>query len=90
MSRYTFAGQLPRYRLVVGWDLALRSYFGQVEDLAWETDGAVIDEDASIGDGPDEGLLVWIGADRIVEEIAEVQAALAPYGTIPDDILAKL
>ena len=90
MSRYTLQGKEPRYRLVVGWDPTLESFFGQVEDLAFESGGRVIDEEAIIGDSPEEGLLVWVGADHPVSDLAQIVAALAPYGTIPEDMLARL
>lgn len=48
LSRYTFVGQNPRYRIIVGWDAPLTSYFAQVEDLAFESNGAIIDPEALI------------------------------------------
>lgn len=90
MSRYQFPGKEQRYRLVVGWDPTLSSFFAQVEDLAWETDGRVIDEDATIGDSPDEGLLVWVGAASPVTDVEQVIRAVSVYGTIPNDILQRL
>lgn len=90
MSRYTFRGTDPRYRLVVGWDQGLDSYFAQVEDLAWESEGAVIDEEAIIGDSPEEGLLVWVSGDPPVERREVLAEALAPYGKIPGDIWGRL
>jgi hypothetical protein len=90
MSRYQFSGKEPRYRIVVGWDASLASFFWQVEDLAWETNGRVIDEDASIGDSPDEGLLVWVGADAPIVDPQQLVRAVASYGTIPEATLARL
>lgn len=90
MSRYTVQGKEPRYRLVVGWDPTLSSFFAQVEDLAFESGGQVIDEEAIIGDSPEEGLLVWVGADQPVSDLGQIVAALAPYGTIPQEMLARL
>jgi hypothetical protein len=90
LSRYTLTGKKPRYRLVLGWDSTLLSFFAQVEDLAFESGGSVIDEEAIIGDSPKEGLLVWVGADQPVRDLDQIVAALAPYGTIPEDMLARL
>jgi hypothetical protein len=91
MSRYTLQGQHPRFRLQLGWDPLLSSYYAQVEDLAWESGGAVIDEETIIGDSLEEGLLVWVGADRPVHTVEEiVLAAVADYGSIPQEVLAQL
>ena len=90
MSRYTLQGKEPRYRLVVGWDPTLMSFFAQVEDLAFESGGQVIDEETVIGDSPEEGLLVWVGADHPVRDLRQIVAALAPYGTVPEEMLARL
>jgi hypothetical protein len=90
MSRYTFSGKEPRYRIIVGWDPARSSLFAQVEDLAWESDGQTINPDAPIGDTPEEGLLVWVGADVPITDPAELVRAVAPYGSIPEHLIACL
>ena len=90
MSRYPLTGKEPRYRLVLGWNSTLSSFFAQVEDLAFESGGQVIDEEAIIGESPEEGLLVWVGADHPVRDLRQIAAALAPYGTIPQELLARL
>ncbi len=90
MSRYEFRGTDHRYRLVVGWDQGLKSYFCQVEDLAWGSGGATIDEDAMIGDGPEEGLLLWVSGDPPVYQREKLAEALAPYGKIPGDLWDRL
>ena len=85
MSRYTSPGKELRYRLIVGIDnmLSVPSLFGQVIDLGWATNGQ-IDEQAIIGDTPDEGMMVWIGGSiSPLRDIRELVAALAPYGDIP-------
>jgi hypothetical protein len=84
MSRYQFNGKESRYRLIVGWDPSLASFYAQVEDLAWESGGQVIDEDAAIGDSPDEGLLVWVGAASPLQDPQMLVQAVAAYGTIRD------
>ena len=68
----------------------LASFFARVEDLAFESGGQVIDEEAIIGDSPEEGLLVWVGADHPVSDLRRIVAALAPYGTVPEEMLARL
>ncbi len=90
MSRYACAGNERRYRLVVGWDRALAGFFAQVEDLAFESQGAIVDEDAVIGDTPEEGLLVWVGADQQIHELEQIVKAVEAYGSIPQDILEML
>ncbi|GHO88208.1 hypothetical protein [Dictyobacter formicarum] len=90
MSRYTFCGQSPRYRIITGYDPALSSLFAQVEDLAFETRGAIINEHASIGDNPEEGLLIWVGADAPITDVHDIEKAIAAYSTIPQDILVRL
>ncbi len=91
MSRYTFAGNDPRYRLFVGWDDPLKSFFAQVEDLAHETNGAVINQQAMIGDCEEEGLLVWVGADGVpILDVKHIVAAVRAYGAIPEEVCVKL
>jgi hypothetical protein len=94
MSRYEVVGKEPRYRIVVGWDTTLQSFFGQVEDHEWEAssqeDLSRSCEEASIGDTPQEGLLVWIGTDTPILDVQEIIEALAPYGTIPDALVDQL
>jgi hypothetical protein len=85
LSRYQLSGKEPRYRVFVGWDPSLASFYAQVEDLAWESNGQVIDENAAIGESPDEGLLVWVGAASPLQDPQLLVQAVAAYGTIPDD-----
>ncbi len=82
MSRYTFPGENPRYRIVVGVDAQLFTLFAQVEDMAWE--GQRTEEDAEIGDTLDEGLLVWVGGCfREILDVQELTQVVSPYGHIP-------
>jgi hypothetical protein len=85
MSRYLLTGREQHHRLVVGWDSALMSLFAQVEDLAYESGGTDIDEEAVIGDTPEEGLLLWVvqGVDDRISDVQALVKALAPYGSIP-------
>jgi hypothetical protein len=66
------------------------SFFAQVEDLAWESDGQSIDEDAVIGDTSEEGLLLWVGADEPLLDVSSIWEALAPYGPVPEEYIACL
>ena len=91
MSRHTYRGTNPRYRLVVGLDTSLPSFFGQVEDLAYAIDGAIIDEHADMGSTPEEGLLLWIGGRKeSLTHLPPLVAALAAYGPVPLDIQLQL
>ena len=91
MSRYAFSGNHPRYRVIVGWDAPLESFFAQVEDFAYESNGATINLQATIGDTPEEGLVLWLGADEEpITDVALLGNALVSYATIPDTIQAQL
>ena len=64
-----------------------------MEDLAWENGGTEIDEELVIGDGLEEGLLVWVGGDPLdppIYQREELAEALAPYGKIPGGIWDQL
>jgi glucose-6-phosphate isomerase len=90
MSRYDFRGKNRRYKIIVGYDPSLRSLFAQVEDLAFETHGAVVNEDAPIGDSYEEGLIVWVGATTRITDVQRISKAVADYGVIPKDIEQRL
>ncbi|SRR5258708_5232964 len=91
MSRYEFMGNDPRYRVIIGWDAPLESFFAQVEDIALESKGATIDPEAVIGDTPEEGLVLWLGAeDEPITDVAQLGNALVAYATIPETILEQL
>lgn len=90
MSRYTFRGTDPRYQLVVGWDGPLKTFFAQVEDLAWATHGETIDEAASIGDTRSEGLVLWVGSTQPILSLEAISRALALYGTLSEELSRQL
>ena len=93
MSRYMLPGKEPRHRLIVGVDavLPLPSLYAHVIDLAWETDGRVIDEKAEAGDSPEEGLLLWLGGGvPPLREMHTLVSGLAHYGEIPVELQIKL
>ena len=89
-----------KYRIVVGWDRPLGSYFAQVinhntEPAAGPTArviGAAISHLAAILHLPDrwrpiEPVFIWLGADRVaILDPAEVIDAVAPYAVIPPDL----
>jgi hypothetical protein len=80
--RLTYRGTEPRYRITLGIDPAYLNLFGQVEDLAWKTDGLIIDETPIRSDLPTEGMLLWLGANQPVT-LQELVQAVAPYGPVP-------
>lgn len=64
--------------VVVGWDEPLRTFFAIVEDFSREE----TDEQDTV--------LLWLGTtyDEI-KDISELQRLLAPYATVPDDIVRQ-
>ncbi len=78
MSRYTFKGKEAYWKVVVGWDNPLETFFAQVLDERDECP-------------EEEGLLLWVGTT--VEEVTAVEslaAAVEPYGKIPEDVWEAL
>ncbi|WP_199515728.1 hypothetical protein [Nucisporomicrobium flavum] len=89
-----------KYRIVVGWDRPLGSYFAQVINHNTETaDGpasramsAALRHLAAIllvpaRWRPAEPVFIWLGADRVaILDPAEVITAVAPYAVIPPDL----
>ncbi|MCM4082201.1 hypothetical protein [Paractinoplanes hotanensis] len=85
------------YRIAVGWDRPLGSYFAQVinhnpepaAQSASRAIGAVLCRLAPILHLPDrwrpaEPVFIWLGADRVaILDPAEVVDAVAPYAVIP-------
>ena len=77
MSRYSIHAQNPALTIVVGWDNPLLTFFAQVFDPS-------IEEDA-------EACLLWVGtAPEAIPTVTALQAQLAGWATIPDDIVARL
>ena len=78
MSRHTIQpGKKPSYRVYVGWDRMLETFYGQVYDL---------ESEAECGSP-----IFWIGAGR--EETpttAELRERLREYADIPDELVAEL
>lgn len=73
MSRYTFRGNRPTLRIIVGWDRPLCTLFAQVWDEA---------------DPDSEHPTHWVGCKfEEVTTAEELESQLAAYGQIPDAIL---
>jgi hypothetical protein len=77
MSRYNIPAQNPALTVTVGWDNPLRTLFAQLFDPS-------IEEDA-------EACLLWIGtAPEAIPTVAALQAQLADWATLPNDIVERL
>src|SRR5262245_35564236 len=77
MSRYNVPAQQPGLTVIVGWDNPLTTFFAQVFDPSLEEDV--------------EACLLWIGtAPEAIPTVAALQAQLAGWAPIPDDIVARL
>lgn len=78
MSRHDLTPFDPAHEVTVGWDPPLRSYFAQVLDTAGDEE-----------DGTYE--VLWIGI-RLQEVLnpAAVIAAVAPFASVPADLLGQL
>jgi hypothetical protein len=77
MSRYSIPAQQPGLTVIVGWDHPLMTFFAQVFNSSIEDD--------------EEACLLWIGtAPEAIPTVAALQAQLACWATIPDDIVDRL
>jgi hypothetical protein len=79
--------------MTLGFDatLALPSLFARVEDLAWATDGRVIDKEARIGDTPETGQVVQLGGSNPpLCDLGMLVSALAPYVQVPVSVQLRL
>ena len=78
MSRHELDSLNPVHEVAVGWDPPMRTYFAQVLDTAGNEE-----------DGTYE--VLWIGT-RFQEVLnpASVVAAVAPFATVPADLLGQL
>lgn len=79
MSRHTIPGKNPNHKVAVGWDPPLQTYFCIILDPTKDED--------------DKGYTVlWVGADRPrqVDRVYDLRAAIAPYATIPEDVIRQL
>lgn len=75
MSRYVFAGTQPRYRITVGVDRPLATFFAQVAESREGREGQ--------SDSPAEKLFVWVGCSRHeIRTIQHLTQILAPYGQL--------
>ena len=77
MSRHSIPAFDQRYKIIVGWDLPMRTYFAQVQDI-----DAIEREDR---------IRVWIGTSFDEIQAPDVlREPIAAYGTLTDDMLARL
>ncbi len=78
MSRHDLTPFHPAHEVVVGWDPPTASFFAQVLDTAAE-------------EGSDGYEVLWIGTRfREVPDPATVIAAVAPFASVPADLLGQL
>jgi hypothetical protein len=76
-SRYDIAGNNPKHEISVGWDAPLTTFFAQVFDSDSEDD-------------MDEPVL-WLGDEPMqIPTLELLIQRLAPFASIPPDILEKL
>ena len=77
MSRHSIPAYDQNHFVVVGWDAPLTTFFAQVEDLT------ISDEQ--------KALLLWIGDSALaIPTINQLQAEIAPYATIPTEVIEQL
>ena len=75
---YLASGRGRHWRIVVGWDTPLRTFFAQV----WEQ---YVDESPGLEDR--EELELWLGLETgEIDDIEELEELVEPYGPIPDRI----
>jgi len=85
MARYEYRGKEEYWRIVVGWDKRLESFFAQVWD---ERPNPEWDWDDEWNDLEPE---LWIGtATREVQTLKELASLVAPYGEIPEETKESL
>jgi hypothetical protein len=80
MSRHEYLGKEGRWKIVIGWDNGLETFFAQV----W---------DASVGDerGAEDPIELWVGTlTGEVGTVEELGRIVEPYGPIPDEHLGHL
>ena len=76
MSRFRYLGKEGRWRVVVGWDNGLETFFAQI----W---------DESLGDdaGVEEPIELWVGSlTGEVGTVEELGKIVEPYGPLPEVI----
>ena len=80
MSRYDLPGREPRFRLVVGWDRPLWTFFAQVWERRPAPNGA-----------EEEVICCWVGCAPGEVTAADYLAdAVREFCDIPDDVLEQL
>ena len=78
MSRHELDSLNPAHEVVVGWDPGLATFFAQVLDTAGSEEHGTYE-------------MLWIGTGfREVLNPATVITAVAPFATVPADLLGQL
>ncbi len=78
MSRHELDPLNPVHEVTVGWDLPMETYFAQVFDTEGDEENGTYE-------------VLWIGTDfREVLNPASVVAAVAPFASLPADLLGQL
>ncbi len=77
MSRYFVPARDKKYKVVLGWDPPLNTYFAQVYDHS------ITDED--------EQLILWeAGTPKPIHDLDQLAWLVYEYAEVPQDILTKL
>lgn len=81
MSRYQIAARDDeRFKIVVGWDQPLQTFFGQVIDRA-----------ADAADDDESRIVLWIGASlREIDEIDDLARDLRDYANLGPNVRQRL
>lgn len=79
MSRYTIAGKKPFYKVVVGWDNPLETFFAIVYDTREEDPCA------------EHRIVIWEGTElRQILSVDALVDLLRPYAEMPQETASKL
>ena len=78
MSRHDLDPLNPTHEITVGWDPSMGTFFAQILDTAGDEEGGTYE-------------VLWIGTRfREVLNPATVVAAVAPFASVPADLLGQL
>lgn len=73
MSQFTYRGKESYWRIIVGWDNPLETFFAQVWDEREDQDECPL-------------VTFWVGGQTAeVSTIEELESLLAPFGEIPKE-----
>ena len=74
MSRHQLPTKSPRFKVFVGWDPPLQSYFAQVYDTK----------------GEENQPFIWLGADLKRVMWMDIIQAISPYAAVTQEIAERL